>query len=235
VASETVVAVVRKEDMSELKHSESISELVKALAAARREFSPVKKEQINPFYAKKDATGKIIGGKYADLSALIEATEPALSKHGLVVIQSPHMEGTELVMTTMLVHESGQWFRGELKMPPTKPDAQSVGSVCTYARRYPYGSFLNVAAENDDDGNAAVGKEPKEITMPKPPAKKPALFPELPKEESFSVKFWRKAKAAHKTEIAVREYIGSLGYESTGEIPPTKHQEALNWADGVGA
>ena len=88
-------------------------------------------------------------------------------------------------------------------------------------------------------GRQSMPKPPIRKTLPIQPVpsvaiKKP-LFPELPKEESFSVKFWRTAKAAHKTEIAVREYIGGLGYESTAEIPPNKHQEALNWAAGVDA
>jgi hypothetical protein len=213
--------------MSDLKHSDNIAELADALATARKKFKAVKKEQTNPFFKSK----------YADLSAVIEATESALAECGLSIVQSPFTQDGYAGVTTMLVHKSGQWLRADLVLPVTKSDAQGVGSATTYARRYAYQAFVNVAAETDDDANSASGKETeaRAATMPKPPSKKPALFPELPKEESFSVKFWRKAKAARKTETAVREYIGNLGYESTAEIPPTKHQEALDWADGVGA
>jgi hypothetical protein len=220
--------------VSELKHSEQIGELAKALAVARKKFKAVRKEQTNPFFKSK----------YADLSAVIDATETALSEHGLSIVQSPFTQDGYAGVTTMLMHESGQWMRADLVLPVTKNDAQGVGSATTYARRYAYQAFVNVAAETDDDANSASGKETeaKAATMPKPPAKKPTnLFPELPKEakpngeESFSVKFWRAAKAARKTETAVREYMGNLGYEKTSEIPPTKHQEALDWAAGVGA
>jgi hypothetical protein len=214
-----------------LTHSPDIGALALALAEAHKAFKPLKKEVTNPFFKSK----------YADLAAVIEATYDGLSKNGLAIVQSPMLNGSSVTVTTMIVHSSGQWMRADLVMPSDKMTAQGVGAAITYARRYSYQAFVSVAADVDDDGCAASGKDVKEVSMPKPPAKKPTtLFPELPKEakpngESFGAKFWRKAKAAHKTEIAVREYIGNLGYESTAEIPPNKHQEALNWAAGVDA
>ena len=50
-----------------LEMSGEINELAKALATARKKFKPVKKEQTNPFFKSK----------YADLSAVIDATESA--------------------------------------------------------------------------------------------------------------------------------------------------------------
>lgn len=206
-----------------LTHSENINELAKALAAARKKFKAVKKEQTNPFFKSK----------YADLSAVIDATESALSEHGLSIVQSPITHGTQAGVTTMLIHESGQWMRGDLLLPVAKGDAQGVGSAITYARRYSYQGIVNVAAETDDDANAASGKETqaKAATMPKPPARQAVPV----NGETFKVKFWRTAKAAKKTDDNIREYVGRLGYEHTDEIPPTKHQEALDWAAGVGA
>lgn len=144
--------------MSELRHSEQINELTKALAAARKKFKPIKKESVNPFFAKKDERGKVIAGKYADLSAIIEATESALAEHELVIVQSPRMEAEGITVTTMLLHGSGQWMRDDLTLPIAKKDAQGAGASITYARRYACGAFLNVAAEPDDDGNSASGK-----------------------------------------------------------------------------
>jgi hypothetical protein len=211
-----------------LTHSPDIGALALALAEAHKAFKPLKKEVINPFFKSK----------YADLAAVIDATDDGLSKNGLAIVQSPMLNGNSVTVTTMIVHSSGQWMRADLIMPSDKMTAQGVGAAITYARRYSYQAFVSVAAEVDDDGCIASGKDVKEVSMPKPPAKKPALFPELPKqgmEEPFPQKFWRIARGKGKTEIAISEYIGRLGYEKTTEIPPTKFREALDWAAGVGA
>jgi len=208
--------------MSELTHSAEVGELAKALAAARKKFKAVKKEQTNPFFKSK----------YADLSAVIDATEEALAEHGLSVVQSPIMDTDRAGVTTMLIHESGQWMRGDLLLPLAKGDAQGVGSAITYARRYSYQGVVNVAAETDDDANAASGKsaEAKAATMPKPP-KKAEQIPLKPNgEETFKVAFWRKAKGTGKTEQEIRNYIGFLGYEHTEDIPAKLQPEALAWA-----
>jgi len=202
-----------------LSHSSTIGQLAGALAEAHKKFKPLKKETVNPFYKSK----------YADLAAVIEATDEALSANGLAIIQPPTMaSGSSVTVTTMLVHSSGEWIRADLSMPTDKANAQGIGSAMTYARRYAYQAFVSVAAEMDDDGNAASGKDVKEATMPKPPKKETAPKPNG--EESFKVKFWRQAKGTGKTEDDIRKYIGFLGYEHTEEIPPKLQPEALQWA-----
>src|SRR5947209_6750728 len=59
------------------RRSPSIGKLVEALAQAQLEFTPVSKDQDNPYYHSK----------YADLSTVIAATRSALAKHSLVVVQ----------------------------------------------------------------------------------------------------------------------------------------------------
>lgn len=207
---------------SGLTHSPQIGELAKAMAQARKKFKTVKKEAVNPFFKSK----------YADLPAIIDATADALAENDLVIIQSPRFNGETVTVTTVLMHGSGQWMRDDLTLPMAKFDAQGAGSAITYARRYALQSFVNVAAEADDDGNAASGKDVKEATMPRPPARQTQTLAK-PNGETFKGKFWRTAKATGKSDEAIREYIGGLGYEHTEEIPPTKHQEALAWAGGT--
>ena len=201
-----------------LSHSPEIGELAKAMAAARKKFKTIKKDTVNPFFKSK----------YADLAGVIEATADALAEHDLFIVQSPRFNGQTVTVTTMLTHGSGQWMRDDLSLPMSKFDAQGAGSAITYARRYSYQSFVNVAAEADDDGNAASGKdkEAKEATMPKPPKKTNG-------EDSFKLKFWRSAKATGKSELEIRNFIGYLGYEHTEEIPVSKQSEALDWAAGA--
>jgi ERF superfamily len=136
--------------------TENIGELAGALAKAQSEFKPVLKDTVNPYF----------NSKYADLSSVIGATQQALSKNGLVVIQNPVVdcETEKAGVTTILAHSSGQWMSHDLMLPATmkgkdgapKFDAQSVGSAITYARRYSYQAIVGVAAEMDDDGNAAA-------------------------------------------------------------------------------
>lgn len=128
-----------------LATSPEIGELAKALATAHKDFKPVKKDAENPYFKSK----------YADLANVIEATSDALSKNGLALIQSPRLVNSRIAVTTLLAHSSGQWVRDELELPLAKFDAQGAGSAITYARRYAYQSIVGVAAEADDDGNAA--------------------------------------------------------------------------------
>ncbi len=58
-------------------------------------------------------------------------------------------------MTTTLAHSGGQWMRSEMACRPMKQDAQGMGSVITYLRRYSLASMVGVAPDDDDDGNAA--------------------------------------------------------------------------------
>ena len=132
-----------------VRFSDQRGELFGALAKARKGFSKVLKTSSNPFFKSK----------YADLSVLIDATSNSLSANGLAVLQFPAVnEQGRVVITTVLGHSSGQWAEGSLEMPIQKADAQGVGSATTYGRRYSYGALLNVASEEDDDGNAATGK-----------------------------------------------------------------------------
>lgn len=145
---------------SSFEHSPSIGKLVEALSKAGAEFKPAFKDAINPTYRA--------GARYVPLENLIEATRGSLSKHGLAVMQLPSVSETNVRLTTLLAHSSGEWISSSLQLPGDQRgrfDAQSVGSGVTYARRYAYQSILNIAGEVDDDGNAAAGVGSKEAAQ----------------------------------------------------------------------
>lgn len=120
--------------------SEQISDLVKALACATKEFGTVDKNKTNPFFKSK----------YAELSEIRKHVSPILAKHGLV-IQHFHMDKC---LVTQLSHESGQFQRSFFRLYNTKGDAQGEGSATTYASRYSIQSMLGIVTEEDDDGNS---------------------------------------------------------------------------------
>ena len=124
--------------------SDKVDKLASALSKAQSEMKGAEKKSINPFF----------NSGYADLHTVIESSFPHLTKYGLSVIQGNESRPGEFFVTTMLLHESGQWIRSKLKMPIEKVTAQSVGSVITYGRRYGLSAITGIA-QYDDDGNAA--------------------------------------------------------------------------------
>jgi hypothetical protein len=128
-----------------------MSELIKALVAARKEIGAAVKDKMNPHFKSK----------YADLGAVIDAVKGPLEKHDLTFVQD--IEADRVL--TVLYHANGESLRlAPFPIIAAKPDAQGHGSALTYARRYSLMTALGVPAE-DDDGNAAT----------KPAADKPAF------------------------------------------------------------
>lgn len=135
-----------------MEMSPSIIKLSKALVMAQAEFSAVPKESENPFFKSK----------YAALPDVIKHTSPVLSKHGLAVSQFISNDGNgNDSLTTVLIHESGEYMLHSMLLHLVKDDPQSQGSAVTYARRYAYMACLGVVSDEDDDGNAASKPRPK--------------------------------------------------------------------------
>jgi hypothetical protein len=129
-----------------IRTSESIDELSKALVAAQGDLKPVEKGADNSYFKSK----------YADLASVVKVVNPILKSHGLAVTQMPGVtEDGNDVLTTRLIHESGQWQEATMRLILTKQDAQGLGSAITYARRYAYSAVLGIITEQDDDGNEA--------------------------------------------------------------------------------
>lgn len=196
------------------RHSDGIDQLCKALAAAGAEFPEITKDTENPYFRSQ----------YADLATLIKATRPVLSKHGLCIVQAPATKGSVANVTTMLMHTSGQWLSSDLELPSTKTDAQGLGSAITYARRYAYQSILNVAGEEDDDGNAATGKPQEDRKSRSDETGKGRINP-------VQLRAFNSAcKSGQKTEAQIVEYMGSIGHETSEELEKHELDAAIKWA-----
>jgi len=109
--------------------------------------------------ALKAASNPYFKAKYATFESLIEASRPALVANGLAVSQGSDFIDGRVVVTTMLIHASGEWLQTSVSLRPVKDDPQAVGSAITYGRRYGYQAIVGLAqADHDDDGNHASGK-----------------------------------------------------------------------------
>lgn len=131
-----------------------IDKLVSALAKARKAFDSFTKGKTATVTSKK-GEGSSYAYKYGDLADLFDATTAALSDNGLALTQAPCVKDTgDLVLVTLLAHESGQFFRAEFPLH-AHATPQELGSEITYLKRYMAGSMLGIQAESDDDGAAA--------------------------------------------------------------------------------
>lgn len=126
-----------------------MEQLAKALSAAQSEFGTVPQSGKNPFHKST----------YSTIEDYVNAAKPVMARHGLSISQAPNLVDSQFVLTTILMHESGEHIVSNQPIFATKQDAQSMGSAITYARRYAYGAVLGMASGDfDDDGNAASQK-----------------------------------------------------------------------------
>lgn len=163
-----------------MKHSETLGKLATALAQAQAEFQTVAKGREAEVRMKSGGTYSYT---YADLAATLESVRPVLAKHGLAVAQPVSSRNGSAVVTTMLLHSSGEFLAEEDEQPVVDPaDARSKGSAITYSRRYGLAGMLGLAAadgEDDDDGEAARGgnhEMPAAASTTPAPERKPMQF-----------------------------------------------------------
>lgn len=142
-----------------MKTSEEIDKIAAALVKFQSKVESPKKTAENPAFKRE---GKNL--KYADLDAIIKAVTPILAENGLSQHQltGTDMEAKAVHVTTMLLHESGQYITSDTLMLPAdsfgKFNAQTIGSAITYGRRYSLSALLGIASENDDDANDISGQ-----------------------------------------------------------------------------
>jgi hypothetical protein len=111
-------------------------------------------------HVAKDATGH--HGGYATIGSVLDTVKPILKKHGLAVLQMcGDSEPGFVTVTTLLVHESGEFQADAGLRMPAPNDPQKVGSAISYARRYGLMTMMGLAALDDDGQSAsdAIRKE----------------------------------------------------------------------------
>ena len=100
------------------------------------------------------------GGKYsytyAALPDILDAALPLLTKQGLSFTAAPTLDEHGFVLRYSLLHEAGHREEGFYPLPdPAASSPQQIGSAVTYGRRYCFCALTGIAAEEDDDGQAA--------------------------------------------------------------------------------
>lgn len=148
-----------------MKKTESVTKVIQALMAFRKDLKQPPKDAHNPYFKSK----------YTTLDKVIEAIDQASLPHGLSFIQYPTTDSDgKIGMNTVLVHESGEMIEFDpVYTTPEKQTPQAIGSAITYLRRYAISSIFGVTSEEDDDGNHATGNAPKQQYQNKQSYQKP--------------------------------------------------------------
>ena len=171
--SETVLHQMQDDDLSAARAADGadrfhigvsaqVGELFGALAQAQSEIQNPQRNAELPFFKSS----------YADLTAIWDVVREPLTKNGLSIAQFPGREGNEVLLTTVLAHESGQYIISRMAMTPEKDNPHGQASCITYMRRFALAAATGCApAGEDDDGNAAV-QHPRQQSAPAPSAEK---------------------------------------------------------------
>ena len=125
--------------------------LIQALVKAQSEMSHATFDQTNPHFKSK----------FASLKSVIDAVKPALNDNGIAYIQkSVPMDGGIAVETVFYGHGE-ELSTGPVPVPIDRNNAHGLGSALSYGKRYSLVLACGIAADEDDDGNAATKSPPK--------------------------------------------------------------------------
>lgn len=198
--------------------SETIGALVKALADAKTEFGAAIKDSLNPHFRSK----------YADLDTVVSATTPALSKHGLVVVQS--FDGDSL--ETMIAHSSGEWIKGSQPLHATKMDPQGFASASTYARRYGWMAVCGIAPEDDDGQGAQQAHKQSQVSLKDENKQSQGVFitsvenKTSPNGKSFAVVSFSNGATASTFSTTIADECSAIMSDKKACIPNVEKKEA---------
>ncbi len=142
--------------------SRNIGDLVLALFKAQGEFPDI--ERNRTVTVQPRSGGQPYQFKYATLSAIIDAIRKPLSANGLAYTQiiSHDIESGFYILTTTL-YCGEQYLSSKTPIIIEGSSNQQFGSALTYMKRYALAAILGIAADEDDDGNAADGNEIKAV------------------------------------------------------------------------
>lgn len=137
-----------------MRMSDSINELATALAKAQGQFTNPERNREVEVRPRESAAYKF---RYATFDAILDVVRKPLSENGLALVQGVATTDAGLVLTTKLLHATGQWIESDTPVFYTGDKAQAFGSGVSYAKRYAVAALLGITADEDDDGNNASG------------------------------------------------------------------------------
>ncbi len=202
--------------------SEAVDKLVQALAKAQGEIGDIPRNRTVTVQPRSG--GQPYQFKYATLSAIIDAIRKPLSSNGLAYTQiiSHDAETGYYILTTTL------WFGNQFLSSKTPIIAegqtnQQFGSALTYMKRYALAAILGIAADEDDDGNAADGNEIKAVADKKPKAPAPdPISSGLPQKQARN-------DPPPQTEDNIQKIVGEIFVPELIKVPLLADESGSDW------
>jgi len=120
-----------------------------------------------------DKTARAQYGAFADLSTVLSAITPALSKNGLALVQTFDMDGDADVLVTTLYHTSGETITSRARLVRVEGSGGRQnplhlwGGSVTYARRYCALALVGLAAGMEDDDGDIADPPPRKVQAKK--------------------------------------------------------------------
>ena len=134
--------------------SQSVKELMMALAAASLEFSPIEKD----CEERVIRNGKLQTYRYASIKSILKSCKPALSKAGINIVTEYSISDEGVTQITML--QLGDQYISSCLPIRHNDDLRRQKAEQTLKRRISLEGLLCIAAGDDDDGAAASDDEP---------------------------------------------------------------------------
>lgn len=210
---------IQCEGFSEHGTDEALCALYTALAKAKAKFGPIVKDRTVTIETRtKDGGRSRYSFPYAPIENIIEATTPALSEEGLVVIQPLTMverdggplarqvtilagHGARLISTiTYLPTMEMRWTENKQRVESKYVDTKGMAGQSTYFARYGLQRILGVNAEADDDDRPTREGETGATVQSKGQKQAP------------------KADVPEDLKDAIRQKFKSLGLKGTSQI-----------------
>jgi hypothetical protein len=146
-----------------VRHSETIAKISAAILAVQVAVPKVTKTK----EVGIDGARAQYKFKYPPHEEVWDAVRGKLAEHGIVVIQGgvEGHAGTQW-LETMLVHGSGEWIAGVIRVENAQAGMQKLGAAWSYARRIGLLALLGVVPEGEDT-DAAHEMQGREAKMPR--------------------------------------------------------------------
>lgn len=147
--------VLQRGDIN-MKKSESILKISKALIEFRKDVKQPMKDADNPYFKSK----------YVPLENVVEAIDEVAPSKGLAFTQwALNDEQGRVGVATLLLHDSGEFIEYDpVFMNADKNTPQGAGSLITYLKRYTLSAIFGITSDEDDDGNQATGNKTQKRT-----------------------------------------------------------------------
>ena len=191
-----------------MRHSAEIDKIASAIAAVQQTVPTLEK--------RAEVKAGQYSWKYVTHEEVWEKALPACQTAGISVSQHGD-EGTGGTqwLVTMLVHTSGQWMSGKIRVESAKAGMQGLGASWSYARRIGLLGALGIVpiGEDTDGGGASGGLTGRAA---KPPRVTPAARPAETTPDALAI---IEQALAELPRLSTRAQVKELGKTLEGNVP----------------